>query len=147
MSTLINDMPHSYNQLSELEKGKIEAWDQDGISQREIARRLGRAEYTIRYYMTRKAETNSTAQRRGSGRPCVTTHRDDTAIALQVKRNCSITVKEIKANTGLEGVSDWVIKERIHKRTGFSSRMSVKKPLVSAKTRLKRLNWAKAHRN
>jgi len=140
-------MSRNYSQLSEQEKGKIEAWNQDGISQREIGRRLGRAEYTIRYYLTRKAETNSTARRRGSGRPLVTTHQDDIAVALQVKKNRSITVKEIKDNTGLEAVSSRSIRRRIHALTGFRSHMSVKKPVVNAKARLKRLNWAKEHKN
>ena len=78
-------------QLTEFEKGKIVAWSEEGVSNKEIGRRLKRTHHTIGRFLKLFKETGSHKRRTGGGRKRKTTLRQDRFIERQVLKRRRIT--------------------------------------------------------
>lgn len=64
-------------ELSDFQKGQIIALFEEDVSKREIARRLGISEGTVRYNLKKQEETGSMTNAKRDGRPKVMTPRDE----------------------------------------------------------------------
>ena len=135
----------SYKQLSEFEKGQIVAYDDCGLSLREIGRKLGRDHGGIGKFLKKYKETGNHLRQRGSGRKRATTASEDKKIIRAAKRRRTITAKEIKTNLNLN-VTEKTIRNRLNE-IGFSSVFQIRKPWVNEINRQKRVEWAQEHLN
>lgn len=86
-----------------------------------------------------------TDRKPGSGRKRKTSLSDDAAIALYVKRNRDCTLTDLQKDLQLKHVCCTTLGKRIFEQTGFSSHLTIKKPMISESNRKIRLNWAKEH--
>ena len=66
-------------------------------------------------------EYNTTGRKAGSGRPKKTSSNQDHNIVLAVKRNRSITSKELSKDLGLPNISDRLIRRRIRELSDLKS--------------------------
>jgi transposase len=132
-------------QLSEFEKGKIMAWNKVKKPNRWIAKQLGRAESSIRYFLKKFRRTNSIKRKVGSGANRKTSVRQDNMIKRLALQNRSISRSQIIKTLKLN-VSKTTVTNRM-KVTGLKSRVAPKKPFVSAVNVKKRLQWAKSHKS
>ena len=81
-------------QLSEFEKGKIIAWNDEGVSCRQIAKRLNRDSRCIQRFVKRFRDTGEFTRRHGSGRKRKTTARDDRYIIRQALKKRRISASK-----------------------------------------------------
>ncbi len=66
--------------LTDIQKGQIQALSEEGYSKREIGRRLEISEKAVRYNLAKLENTGSMENLVRSGRPRVTTVREDRTI-------------------------------------------------------------------
>lgn len=119
-----------------------------GISQSEVSRRLGVNHSTISRLWQRLRRTGNTADRPRSGRPRVTTARQDRQIRLTHLRDRFQTATETALNT--PGTHN----NRIHPQTvinrlrefGIRARRPYVGTPLTARRRAIRLNWLERHR-
>ncbi len=74
-------------QLNAFEKVQADAWSAEGVSHREIARRLKRHHATIGRFLKRFKATGDFKQLKGRGRKRKTSARDDRFIERQVLKH------------------------------------------------------------
>ena len=139
-------MSNKGKHLTDFEQGQVIALKQQKMSNRAIAKRLGRTEGTIRYFLKKYDEIGAPGRREGSGRPRATTEREDRRIVRAVKCDRRTSVKVIREETELEHLSLSTIKRRI-REGGFFGGWSNKKPHISPKNRQCRIKWCKEHLN
>ena len=135
------------NQLSDVQKGMIQAWSGEGISNREIARRLEISEGTVRYNLKKLQEKNPMENAARAGRPKVTTERADRHLVRTSRRNRFLTAPEIRVDlaiaTGVE-VSRSTVSRRLA-AAGLHGRVARHKPRLTANHKTRRLAWARDH--
>ena len=102
--------------------------------------------YTVYKIVNRAEETGSHLDRHGSGRPKVSTTRDDRLIVRQSLQERRLTVPDLRKSLAVSGVnvSNSTVRRRLHE-VGLQGRRATKKPLLTPKHREKRLAFAKAH--
>ena len=123
--------------------GMLEA----GIRQVEVARRLGVSQSVISRLRTRLAQTNSTLDRRRSGRPRSTSQAQDRFLRTSALRSRSVSAKQLReclSRTGTR-VSVQTVRNRLHSAGLRARRPYVGVPL-SQRHRQARLAWTRQHR-
>ena len=128
-TVLHNVMPPLDNSSRDRVVGMLEL----GASQADIAQRFGVSRMTISRLWRRFQTTNSTADRPRSGRPRVTTPRQDHMIRLRHLRNRT----ENPANTavgipGLRRISRRTVQRRLF-AAGLRARRPYKGPMLTAR--------------
>ena len=129
--------------LTEVQRGQAIALLNQGQRQQQVARPFGVHVSTIERLVRRLRETGRVADRPRSGRPRVTSQRQDRAIRLAHLRNCHLTATETAVNT--VGSHN----RRIHPKTvrnrlrEFGRRPNVGLPLNWAR-RARRMAWVTA---
>lgn len=93
----------------------------------------------------RYTERGTTVGPLRSGRPRSTTRREDILITRQCQSNPFLSATKIKAEVGLQ-ISSRTIQRRLVEK-GLYSRRPAKKPLLTKKQRINRLNFAREHLN
>lgn len=130
-------------QLSLHDRGRAIAWIQEGVSGREVARRLQVSHSVIQRLLERFRTTGTSANRPRSGRPRATNRRDDNFIRLTALRRRSITAEtlrqELREATHVT-VSQQTIRNRLREAGLTSRRSAVRIPLTPAH-RQARLAW------
>ena len=134
-------------QLSLEEKTKIMCWSEIGMTNTEIAERLGRSVVTIRLHrrLLKDLPPNapSPPPRPRSGRPRISSPRRDARLKKYVELNPAKTAKELKKEVfGWDDKSVRFIQKKLQKELGLPSRCAAKKPLLTAKIIKKRLAGA-----
>lgn len=81
--------------LSVEKRAQIVALWNAGFSKREIGRRLTCSAYAVRQAIRRHQETGSNQDRPRSGRPRVSTARDDAYLALIARRRRKVTARSM----------------------------------------------------
>ena len=128
--------------LSTAEKKNVIRLHQKGKSQTEIASIYGINQSSISRII--RQQTSLITKR--SGRPRKTSFRTDTVILREVKKNPSITSREIKSLIPLlQGVSERTIRHRLSKDLHMPARKPRRKPLLTQKMRKKRLDFCKKY--
>lgn len=119
----------------------------EGYSERDIARKLGISPKGVHYTLVRYRKTGSLSDRKRSGRPKVTSAAEDRFIVTTSKRNRRLTAPDITRElnkTRNKKVSISTVKNRLS-AAGLHGCLAVKKPLLRAIHKKKRLQWAKQH--
>ena len=132
-------------QLDDFQKGRIIGQWEGGVPKKEIARRLKKDVRTIRNHIKRYQKKGSCSRKIGSGRPKITTARQDRLIVRNALKSRSSSPSSIKYDTKLN-VSSMTIINRLH-NAKIKSHTAAKKPFISKINLKKRLDFAKEHQN
>jgi len=119
----------------------------EGYSVRKISEKVGKAKTTVYQIIKKFMETGSVADRPRSGRPRISTPRDDKVLIRISKKDRHKTspelAKEWSESTGTTA-STSLVRQRLlsHGLHGCKAR---RKPLLTEKQRKSRLRWAREH--
>lgn len=132
------------------EKSVVLALVREGLSNREIGRKIGRSEAAVRRVKRAASASGTSAtpcRKPGSGRPKKTNKRTDKLLEREVKRDPFITAKELKGNYNslLENVSVRTLQRRLQKDLHLPCRRAVQKPLLTEKMKKQRLDFCKKY--
>ena len=103
---------------------------------------------TVAYWVQKYHQDKDLTDKQRSGRPRTTTKAQDNQIVKMAKKKHDITSTEIQQKLEKKGVT--VSSRTVRRRLGESGGKFVKeisKPLLSKQHRIKRLQWAKKHKN
>lgn len=145
---LLQEMPPKVN-IDNEKRAIINSYRSDGLSLREISRKMNIPKSTVAYAIQRYSETGSNSNRPRNGRPRVTTKQEDQSIILVSKRNRRLTAPEITADFNIGHdirISVDTVKRRL-RSFGLFGRLSVRKPLLRSQNKKKRLQWAQKYKN
>ena len=112
----------------------------------DIAKHLDVSKSAVTRALQRNKETGTLKDRKRTGRPKVTSRRQDMLIGRYVKKNPFASSKEIKTNLNLN-VSRRLIRHRLSTDMKFKTRKPLKKPLITPKQAKKRLEFCKKYEN
>ena len=133
--------------LSTLDRGRALGWLQDGISGREVARRLGVSKSVIQRLHQRYQATGRAEERPRSGRPRITNRQDDRYLMLLAVRSRTINAttlrQELRRTTNINA-SRQTIRGRLHSFNLRSRRPAVRLPLTQHH-RQARMRWCRLH--
>ena len=140
------------SEFTSAEKATIKGLREEGMSCKKIASRLGRSEAGVRaIYRTMKDVPLSSSPPRPkqrSGRPRLTTSRQDEQLRRYVNKNPFKTAKELKREVpGFQQMSVRRIQDVLRSRLDLPSRCAAKKPLLTDRMALARMRFAKKHRH
>jgi len=134
--------------LTLLERGLAAGLARGGSNQYEIADHLNCTTKTVRELMKKVEKDEKLVDRPRSGRPRKTSSREDRAIKFASLKDRRLTAKAIAIKTSpnfaKNGVSVNTVKRRL-REVGLNGRVPRKKPLLSAKNKKARYQWAKDH--
>lgn len=132
-------------ELSDYEKGFIDGAKAGGMKNVAISELLEVTESCIRGYCKRRTSRGTHSRASPSGRPRVTTPREDRSIMREVKKNRRITLDELQVECSLQHVSPDTISARIHDLLDFQSYWTDLKPRLTKQHKENRLKWATEH--
>lgn len=119
-----------------------------GMTHNDVSNHFQCSKKTIQRLLNRLRQTGSTKDRPRSGRPKVTSERQDRAIRLLTLRNRTITAESIARQTpGIHNnrISGQTVRRRL-RRFGLRPRRIHKGPMLTRGHRRARLEWARARR-
>nr|CAH7721190.1 unnamed protein product [Callosobruchus chinensis] len=137
------------NELSAFDRTRIIALWQKGLSRHQIVNRLDVVRSTLSRTIRRYEETGEVNSRPRTGRPTVSTRREDRYIAQLARRERSVTVPVLRSQfqrTFNRAISTATIRRRAL-ASGLRCRRPLKVPLLTARHRTARLQWAKDHQD
>ncbi|KAK7103622.1 hypothetical protein V1264_018488 [Littorina saxatilis] len=126
--------------LSDLDRGRAIGWLQDGVVARQVAQRLAVAPSVIIRLKQRFQATGRVQERQRSGRPRVTTQREDRFIQRQAMQQRLATENNIRQRlqaTTNTVVSGQTIRNRLH-NFGLRARRPVRGTTLTANHRAAR---------
>lgn len=133
--------------LTDEQRGRALALLDEGLGQREVARRLAVTHSTIQRLLQRFNDTGAVQERRRTGRPRATTRQQDRYVVLAVLReraSTAVTLRgQLRNATGAD-ISCSTVRRRLHE-ANLSSRRPAVRIVLSPVNRERRLTWARAH--
>ena len=131
--------------LSQLDRGRATALILQGLSQRDVAQQFGEHESTISRLVQRLRATGRLTDRPRSGRPRVTTQRQDRRIRLVHLRNRlrTATAREVIGTHGRR-VCPRTVRNRL-REFDLRPRRPYVGPNLSPRRRQRRMQWLRAH--
>lgn len=133
--------------LSEMDRGRAIAWLQEGVVVREVAQRLGVSHSVIIRLRQRLQNTGRVQERPRSGRPKITTPREDRYIerqALQERTRSANNIRRRLRNATNTVVSDQTIRNRLHTANLRARRPAIRPRLTDAHRAARRV-WCTQH--
>lgn len=128
---------------------RIVALREEGLSTRQIARRLNVGQSDVVRCWNRFRATGSVEDRPRSGRPRSTSRNEDRYIGLTARREPFSTAgdyrRQLQRATGTT-ISDQTIRNRLHE-INLRARRPLHRPLLSRNHRRLRLQWARTHQH
>nr|CAH7749153.1 unnamed protein product [Callosobruchus chinensis] len=124
----------------------IALWE-EGLSRHQIANRLNVVRSTVSKTIRRYEETGEVNSRPRTGRPTVSTRREDRYIAQLARRERSVTAPVLRSQfqrTFNRVISTATIRRRVL-ASGLRCRRPLRLPLLTARHRTARLQWQRAH--
>lgn len=143
------DKMSKFQRLSDGQKTQIICLSSENISNREIARRLGCNESSVRRFLTSFEQTGSKEGRKYDGRPRILNARDEAHLKrLRLKDRFQTTskLKEDLVNITNKPCSTNTIRRRLNEM-GINACRPAKKPILTQKMRSTRLEWSTSHAN
>jgi len=119
--------------LSDADRGRALGWLQEGVTLREVGNRLGVTHSVIQRLRDRFNNTGSVQEPRRSGRPRLTTRRQDHFVVLSSLRSRTATANTLRGQLRAASnitVSDQTIRNRLHEANLRSRRPAVRPPLT-----------------
>lgn len=135
--------------LTNSERSAILRGRQNGMSLMKLASMFNVTKSTISMLIKRFHQTGDISRRHVPGRPRKTTRQVDRSIVMMSRNNPRSTAVDIRAELHQHSVSE-VSVETVRRRlrdAGLNGRRPVRKPLISAKNRKARLEFAHRHLN
>nr|CAH7726977.1 unnamed protein product [Callosobruchus chinensis] len=139
----------SRNELSAFDKTRNIALWQEGLSRHQIANRVNVVRSTVSRTIRRYEETGEVNSRPRTGRPTGSTRREDRYIAQLARRERSVTVPVLRSQfqrTFNRVISTATIRRRVL-ASELRCRRILRVPLLTARHRIARLQWARAHQD
>nr|CAH7742418.1 unnamed protein product [Callosobruchus chinensis] len=136
------------NELPAFDRTRIIALWQEGLSRHQIANRLI-VRSTVSRAIRRYEETGEVNSRPRTGRPTVSTRREDRYIAQLARRERSVTVPVLRSQfqrTFNRVISTATIRRRVL-ASGLRGRRPLRVPLLTSRHGTARLQWARAHQD
>ena len=131
--------------LNEAQRHQAAGMIRAGVSQNEVSRRFGVHRNTISALWRRYQQSGNTRDRRRSGRPRVTSLRQDTYIRVTLLRNRLQTVALMaRSIPGLRNISPKAVRNRLRERNIRPRRPAIR-PVLQRRHRVARLAWCRAH--
>ena len=135
-------------EILEAIRSRIVALDADGVPQRQIAKILnvsrGGVQQTLRWFNN----IGSVALKKRLGRPSKLSNRDLSSLTVASKRNRRSCSRELTAemvqNCSMSVSAQTV--RRVLNKYGLRGCVAIKKPFINQKTKLLRVQFAKAHK-
>ena len=131
--------------LNEAQRNQAVGMVRAGVSQNEVRRQFGVHRNTISALWRRYQQSGNTRDRRRSGRPRVTSLRQDIYIRVKHLRNrlqtAALTARSIP---GLRNISPRTVRNRLRERTIRPRRPAIR-PVLQRRHRVARLAWCRAH--
>lgn len=130
-------------------RNQVVAYSNTGMKQGEIAQIIGVSRATVNRVLRRRVETGSVDPGKSTGRPRITTAREDRRLFNIARRNRTKSSTSISAELRAQHlirISRSTVNRRLVQR-GYRARRMVKKPLLTARHRHNRLQWAQTHRH
>jgi len=137
------------SELSAFVRNQIVFLRKRGESYREIGKTLKLSFSTVRHVIKKYEETNSTKNRRRSGRPKALTVREQRNIIKEAIKNPFVSAQSLSADIATSSgktVSAQTVRNVLHSAKIYG-RAARKKPFINDKNRQKRLGFAKAYIN
>jgi len=131
--------------LTDFEKGRISALVDLKFSENEISELTDRTRNGVKHFIKKYKNNENFKKIETRGRKKTLNFEEKLKIKNYVEKNNFMTLKKIKTNLNLN-ISTSTIR-RILNEFGYHQFRAVKKPLLSEKNRIDRLNWAKEHQN
>ena len=134
--------------LNDADRGRALAWIQEGISLREIGRRLQVSHSVIQRLRDRWQATGTVREARRPGRPRTTTRQHDRYVVLSCLRDRTATARALQRDLSATSnitVSDQTIRNRL-REAGLRSRCAVVRPPLTPGHRVRRRHFATVHR-
>ena len=132
---------------SSFEDGRIIEMLNQGKKLKEIHNDLGIPMSTLCMKRKRYLERNTLEPLPRSGRPRITTEREDRMVLRESQKDPFKPSQQIAIDIGRADVSPNTIRRRLLTLGGLHCRVASKKPLLSRKNRIARFKWALDHRN
>jgi len=141
--------------LSEMGKGKevtprkraiLIQYSKDGVKQRDISRKLKLSESVVSRIIKKYRATGSSSPRKRSGRPRVSSKREDSLIRRCAVQTPTISSLQIKINTGVRA-SACTIRRRLVQEFALRAHRPSRKPLITTQQRQKRILFCKKYKN
>ncbi|PIO25555.1 hypothetical protein AB205_0200290 [Aquarana catesbeiana] len=126
-------------QLTVEDRQTIVDLKREGLSCREIAKKVQVSVNAVSYTVKRHSETGGNWDRNRSGRPKATTKMEDKFLRITSRRNEKLTAQQLRAQLNLgrrKQVSLSTVKRRLN-AAGLSSWVSVGKPLLKVQMKKK----------
>ena len=133
-------------QVTPRKRAVITTYHKDGVSVRSIATKCGVPKSTVAEIVKRFDTTGDAGVLKRSGRPKVTSPREDNIIRRLVVKTPSISSTEIKLELA-SLASTRTISRRLSDNFGLRSRRPAKKPLLNDKQRRKRLQFCQKYKH
>lgn len=133
--------------LTTTTRAQVFALKQEGYTERQLAVRFKCSKTAIHQAIIRYQETGSFEDKRRSGRPRITSARDDSVMKRIAIRSPSSSIKKIKAGLLEHGcrVSSTTVSRRLSSEFGLKSCKPAKKPRLTPVMKTKRLEFARRH--
>jgi transposase len=135
------------SQLTPRKRKCIEVLHTNGLNNTQIAENLGCSRSAVSRLVARFKEVGHMEPKKGRGRNRLSTPREDRILQRICKRNRFESSSSISAqwlaSTGVQACAS-TVRRRLC-TLGLSAKRPVKKPLLTATMKRKRLQWAKAH--
>lgn len=131
------------------QRAVIVALRNEGYSTRQIALKTNCSQTAVVSALRRYQETGTNKSRGRSGRPKTTSKEEDQFVCVQSKRNRTRTAPELREDlnsTRDTPVSVSTVQRRL-RDYGLKGCVAAKKPLLRSRNKVKRLNWAKLHKD
>lgn len=128
--------------LTGIERERAVGMIDQGASHVDVARRFGCARITITRLMQRLRQTGQTSDRPRSGRPRVTTPREDRYIRVLHLRNRTVTATSTAATALGHRISRQTVYRRL-RQYGIRPRHPYRGPFLTPRHRHDRLMWAR----
>ena len=126
--------------LTEEEQGKIRAFKEAGLSNREIGRRIGRSRTPINNFLNDPKGYNAV---HAGGRPKVLSERDERQIIRELKKNRRTSIGQLKAKTKVNASNSTV--RRFLRKKDIRRKKMKGQPRLSNDHKQRRLQFAKEH--
>lgn len=121
-------------------------YSKDGLKQRDICKKLKLSESVVSRIIKKYRTTGSSSPRKRSGRPRVSTKREDSLIRRCAVKTPTMSSLQIKINTGVTA-SACTIRRRLVKEFGLRAHRPSRKPLLTPQQRQKRKLFCKKYKN
>jgi len=130
-------------------RNQIVAYNDAGLSNRQIAARVHVSRRTVIRILQRQAANGTLRPGRSTGRPRITTPRNDRRMMAIVRQNRQMSSSAIAAQMRVQHTIQ-ISRQTVNRRlvaSGYRARRMIKKPRLTARHRASRLQWANRYSN